>query len=78
MLSAKHLPRSASLSHIMRDGAYASVPSGGRYALPGELADEPALVRLRELCAAWGVTPRTTDPVTDRPAVEVPSSLGTV
>jgi hypothetical protein len=58
------------------DGAYASIPPGGRNALATELAPEPAEVRLAELCAAWGVQPITTDEVTDY-AAQQPSTLGT-
>jgi hypothetical protein len=61
--------------HRQRDGAYSSVPAGGHYSLPGELADDPATARLKELCAAWNVTPRASDPVVDN-AAQAPSTLG--
>lgn len=64
-------------THRSPDGAYASVPAGGRYAQPGELAEEPAMHWLRVLCAAWGeVQPALTDPVVERNAAEVPSTIG--
>lgn len=65
-----------SVSQVAPDGMYASVPSGGSYARPGELADEPAMERLRVLCATWGTTPHLTDELTDYTARQ-PSTLGT-
>ncbi len=53
------------------DGAYANTPAGAG----GLATSDPAAVRLRVTCAAWGVTPHTTDPVTDQ-AAQQPSTVG--
>ena len=41
----------------------------------GHDADDDAVVRLREQCSAFGMTPRASDPVVDN-AAQAPSTLG--